>query len=90
MIEIAQDWLDHLELTEFSRYRAIELFTQGQAKKGFGKISDDKKFMTLIFHDHKDKWSMSKEPISCSLLYNTKPVPKSVFDQIVNQNLANL
>lgn len=90
MLETAQEWLDQLVLTEFNRYRAIELYNQGHTRNGFAKISDDKKFMTLIFHDHKDKWSMSKEPISCSLLYSTKTIDKNIFDTIVNQNLSNL
>ncbi len=85
-----EEWLENLEITEEGQYRQIELFNQGNTRKGFAKISDDKKSMTLLFHDHKDKWSISKEPISAQLLYNTKEIPKSVFDYIVNQNLSNL
>lgn len=83
-------WLQNLEITEETQYRQIELFLQGQTKKGFARISEDKQSMTLLFHDHKNKWSISKEPISAQLLFNTKEIPKSVFDYIVNQNLSNL
>lgn len=84
------NWLEDLEINENTQYRQIELFSQGISRNGFAKISQCKKFMTLLFHDHKDKWSISKEPISESLVMNTKTISKSVFDYIVNQNLSNL
>jgi hypothetical protein len=73
-----------------NKYYQIELFKDGITRKGFGKISDCKQYMTLIFHDHKNKWHMSKEVISEQLFKNAKPIEKEVFHTIVNQNLSNL
>lgn len=72
------------------QYYQVELFANGINQKGFGKISDCGQYMTLIFHDHKNKWSMRKSGISEQLFKNSKPIPKTIFDTIVNQNLANL
>lgn len=71
-------------------YYQIEFTKEGVCKKGFAKVSDCGEFMTLIFHDHKNKWSISKESISQLLIQNGKPIEKTTFDYIVNQNLANL
>ena len=34
-----EEWLENLEITEESQYRQIELFSQGNTRKGFAKIS---------------------------------------------------
>lgn len=73
-----------------NKYFQIEIFKEGVTRKGFGKISDCNQYMTLIFHDHKNKWLMSKESISQQLFQNAKPIEKATFDYIINQNLSNL
>lgn len=90
MLENAQEWLDLLEITPDTQYYQVILYCKGLSREGFGKISEDKKSMTLLFHDNKDKWSISKESISPTMFYKAKSAPKSVFDTIVNQNLSNL
>ena len=72
------------------KYYQIELFTEGITQKGFGKLSECGDYMTLIFHDHKNKWLMRKSGISEQLFKGAKEIEKNVFDTIVNQNLANL
>lgn len=72
------------------KYYQIEFSKEGVTRKGFAKISECNQFMTLLFHDHKNKWSISKEVISPHLINGSKPVDKNVFHTIVNQNLANL
>lgn len=86
----AFDWLETLELTEENKYYSIEISSRGLSRKGFGKISDDKQFMTTLFHEHKNKWMISKEVISPFLFYQSKIIQKTVFDTVINQNLANL
>lgn len=71
-------------------YYQIEFFKEGVHKKGFAKVSDCGNYMTLLFHDHKNKWSISKEAISQLLIEKGKPCEKHTFDFIVNQNLSNL
>lgn len=72
------------------KYYQIEYFIAGITRKGYGKVSDCEKFMTLVFHDHKDKWLISKESISHDLFKNAKPIEKEIYHKIINQNLANL
>lgn len=76
--------------TSKNNYFQVEYFIHGITRKGYGKVSDCERFMTLVFHDHKDKWQITKEVISQELFKRAKPIEKEIFHKIVNQNLANL
>lgn len=84
------EWLENLEINEFTQYRQVEFPINGLRKKGFAKISDDKRHMTLLYHDHKDNWALLKTGANAIILSESKAIEKSVYDYIVNQNLSNL
>jgi len=90
-MEQHQNWLDSLELNETNSYREIEYpLVGGIRKMAFAKISPDKRYMTVIYHDHKNSWFIRKESVNSVLLSGSKCIQKNTFDYIVNQNLANL
>lgn len=71
-------------------YYQIEFTIKGVKRKGYGKISDCEKYMTLVFHDHKNKWSITKESIGEDLFKGSKQIDKETFDYVINQNLRNI
>jgi len=68
----------------------IEYMQHGVTFKGYGKKSECGGYMTLVFHDHKNKWQMRKESISDWLFSHAKPIEKEIFEYAINQNLRNL
>jgi hypothetical protein len=71
-------------------YYQIEFTKEGVKRQGYGKKSECGNYMTLVFHDHLNKWQISKEVISPPLFEHGKPITKEIFDYAINQNLRNL
>jgi hypothetical protein len=68
----------------------IEYNIKGVKRQGYAKKSECEKYMTVVFHDHKDKWQISKEVISNELFKAAKPIDKEIFEYVINQNIRNL
>lgn len=84
------DWLENLQIDESTRYRQVEFPINGLRKTGFAKISEDKKFMTLLYHDHKNNWALLKTSANAIILSESKAIEKNVYDYVVNQNISNI
>lgn len=89
-IDPAQEWLDNLELNESNRYYIYEFFLFGIRREGYGKLSDDKKFITVVFHQNLNKWAIIKEGVSAKTLFKSKRLEKYLFEHALNQNIRNV
>lgn len=86
----AQEWLDNLVVDETNQYYIYDFVLFGVLRTGYAKLSEDKKFVTVLFHAHKDKWAIIKEGVTAKTLYRSKTIDKNTFDYCLNQNLRNV
>lgn len=89
-VDPAQEWLDNLIVDESNQYYTYDFTLFGVMRTGYAKLSEDKKFVTVLFHAHKDKWAIIKEGVSPKTLYRSKLIDKATFDYCLNQNLRNV
>lgn len=88
--DTAQEWLDELVVDETNQYYVYEINLFGVLRKGYAKLSDDKKFVTVAIHMHKNKWAIIKESVSAKSLHKSPKIQKSFFEYAINQNLRNI
>lgn len=86
----AQEWLDNLIVDESNQYYIYDFILFGILRTGYAKLSEDKKYVTVLFHAHKDKWAIIKESVTAKTLYRSKLIDKNTFDYCLNQNLRNV
>lgn len=89
-VDHAQEWFDNLVVDESTQYYTYDFILFGVTRTGYAKLSEDKKFVTVLFHAHKDKWAIIKEGANAKTLYRSKPINKATFDYCLNQNLRNV
>lgn len=88
-VDPAQEWLDNLVVDETNKYYIYDFNLFGILRTGYAKLSEDKKYVTVLFHAHKDKWAIIKESVTAKTLYRSKLIDKATFDYTFNQNLRN-
>ena len=89
-VDPAQEWLDNLIVDESNQYYIYEINLFGILRKGYAKLSEDKQYITVVVHCHKNKWAVIKEGVTARSLYKSDKIEKSSFDYALNQNLRNV
>ena len=89
-VDPTQEWLDNLIVDESNQYYTYDFNLFGILRTGYAKLSENKKYVTVVLHIHKDKWAVIKEGVTAKTLYRSKTIDKSTFDYCLNQNLRNV
>ena len=88
----AQEWLDNLEIKEdgSNQYYIYDFVLFGVPRQGYAKLSADKQYVTVAFHQNLNKWAIIKEGVNAKVLCKSQLLDKSKFDFCINQNLRNV
>ena len=89
-VDPAQEWLDNLVVDETNQYYIYDFILFGILRTGYAKLSEDKKYVTVAFHQNLNKWAIIKEGVNAKVLYKSQLLEKSKFDFCINQNLRNV